>query len=64
MADYFGKRVYTFLDFVEKDWNQETYSLGGPVCTMPVGSMPFFAKAIRQPIGRYIVLALSLYACI
>ncbi|KAK7507826.1 hypothetical protein BaRGS_00000791 [Batillaria attramentaria] len=52
LADYFGKSVYSYLDYVEKDWNQEPYSLGGPVCTMPAGTMPIFAKAIRQPFGR------------
>ncbi|KAK7112509.1 probable flavin-containing monoamine oxidase A [Littorina saxatilis] len=52
LEDYFGKDVYRCLDYVEKDWTQEPYSVGGPVCTMPPGTMPCFAKAIRQPFER------------
>ncbi|XP_076441552.1 putative flavin-containing monoamine oxidase A [Babylonia areolata] len=52
LADYFGKGVYSYLDYREKDWNEEPYSLGGPVCSMPAGTMPYFAKAIRQPFDR------------
>ncbi|XP_025082875.1 probable flavin-containing monoamine oxidase A [Pomacea canaliculata] len=51
-ADYFGKEVYSYIDYFEKDWNQEPYSHGAPVCIMPVGSMPVFSKAIRQPFER------------
>ncbi|XP_076441563.1 putative flavin-containing monoamine oxidase A [Babylonia areolata] len=52
LADYFGKGVYAYLDYREKDWNEEPYSLGGPACSMPAGTMPYFAKAIRQPFDR------------
>ena len=52
LADYFGRGVYSYLDYVEKDWNEEPYSFGGPVCSMPTGTMPLFAKAIRQPFER------------
>ena len=52
LADYFGRGVYSYLDYVEKDWNEEPYSFGGPACSMPTGTMPLFAKAIRQPFER------------
>ena len=52
LADYFGRGVYSYLDYMEKDWNEEPYSFGGPACSMPTGTMPLFAKAIRQPFER------------
>lgn len=63
LEDYFGKDVYSCLDYVEKDWTQEPYSVGGPVCTMPPGTMPCFAKAIRQPFERCVIACCSVEHC-
>ncbi|KAH9502345.1 hypothetical protein Btru_073507 [Bulinus truncatus] len=51
-AAFFGKDIYKFLDYKEKDWNQEPFSWGAPVSYMAPGGMKHFAQSIRQPHGR------------
>ena len=51
-AMFFGEKVYSFLDYIEKDWNNERFSYGGPVSFVAPGGMVNFSEALRQPIGR------------
>ncbi|XP_005097724.1 probable flavin-containing monoamine oxidase A [Aplysia californica] len=51
-AFFFGEEVYSFLDYVEKDWNTEPYSWGGPVSFVSPGGMQNFCHAIQHPEGR------------
>ncbi|BFZ02776.1 hypothetical protein BsWGS_05815 [Bradybaena similaris] len=51
-AVFFGPEVFTFLDYIEKNWNDEPFSWGAPVSYVTPGGSANFAKAIRRPEGR------------
>ncbi|CAG5129943.1 unnamed protein product [Candidula unifasciata] len=51
-AVFFGPEVFTFLDYIEKNWNDEPFSWGAPVSYITPGGSANFAKAIRRPDGR------------
>lgn len=55
-AVFFGPEVFTFLDYIEKNWNDEPFSWGAPVSYVTPGGSANFAKAIRRPEGRYVKL--------
>ncbi|XP_055877327.1 probable flavin-containing monoamine oxidase A isoform X2 [Biomphalaria glabrata] len=51
-ASFFGPEAHKFVDYREKDWNQESFSWGAPVSYVSPGGMKHFSKSIRCPQGR------------
>ncbi|XP_053380963.1 amine oxidase [flavin-containing] A-like [Mercenaria mercenaria] len=49
LAEFFGDKVYTYLDYKEKIWDHEPYNEGGPVSCVGTGAMRYYAKGLRQP---------------
>ena len=54
LAEFFGEKVYDYLDYREKDWNLEPYSEGSPICAVGPGAMRYFADGLREPFGRWV----------
>jgi monoamine oxidase len=52
LVKYFGPEAAHPLAYVDQDWAQEPWSLGGYVAHMPPGVMTTFGSAIREPCGR------------
>lgn len=52
LVDYFGPDAAQPIAYVDQDWTQEPWSLGGYVAHMPPGVMTQYGPAIRQPCGR------------
>ena len=53
-ASYFGPEARHFVDYAEKDWGQEPYSGGGPVCVGTPGMMRGSGSGLRDPHLRYV----------
>lgn len=52
LVKYFGPEAANPIAYVDQDWTQEPWSLGGYVAHMPPGVMTNFGSAIREPCGR------------
>lgn len=52
LVKYFGPEAAHPLAYVDQDWTQEPWSLGGYVAHLPPGVMTTFGSAIREPCGR------------
>jgi len=52
LVKYFGPEAAHPLAYVDQDWTQEPWSLGGYVAHMPPGVMTTFGSAIREHCGR------------
>jgi monoamine oxidase len=48
----FGAEAQAPLEYVEKNWTQERYSLGCYTGTLGPGALTQFGKTLREPIGR------------
>jgi monoamine oxidase len=48
----FGLEAKAPLEYVEKNWTQERYSLGCYTGTLGPGALTQFGKTLREPIGR------------
>ena len=51
-ADMFGEQALHPIEYVEHDWNDETWTRGGPVANYAPGTMTSFGHVIRRPFGR------------
>lgn len=49
---YFGPQAATPLGYMEKNWQEEVWSAGGPVGIFPPGLLTGYGPALRQPVGR------------
>lgn len=50
LARYFGTEAREYVDFYEKNWNDEPFAGGCPVsCISSSGIMKDFARALREP---------------
>ena len=62
LSEFFGEKVYTYLDYREKIWDQEPYNEGGPVSSVGTGAMRYYAKGLREPFEKLVNLTiLSLF---
>ena len=52
LVSYFGQAAANPIGYVDQDWTQEPWSLGGYVAHMPPGVMTQYGPSIRQPCGR------------
>lgn len=52
LVDYFGSDAAQPKAYVDQDWTQEPWSLGGYVAHMPPGVMTQYGSALREPSGR------------
>eukprot|EP00456_Euglypha_rotunda_P060260 TRINITY_DN50445_c0_g1_i1.p2 TRINITY_DN50445_c0_g1~~TRINITY_DN50445_c0_g1_i1.p2 ORF type:complete len:117 (+),score=22.14 TRINITY_DN50445_c0_g1_i1:86-436(+) len=52
LVSYFGPQAEQALDYVDQDWTQERWSLGGYLAHMPPGVMTTYGSALREPCGR------------
>lgn len=52
LVTYFGPEASTPLGYVDQDWTQEQWSLGGYVAHMPPGVMTNYGDALREPCGH------------
>ncbi|WAQ97607.1 AOFA-like protein, partial [Mya arenaria] len=52
LSQFFGSRVNEYVDCREKDWDEEPFCEGGPVCTAAPGAMKYYADCLRKPMGN------------
>jgi monoamine oxidase len=52
LGDRFGPRARSPRAFLETNWAQEPWSLGGMIGHLPTGVLTSYGPAIRQPVGR------------
>jgi monoamine oxidase len=52
LADRFGPRARSPRAFLDTNWAQERWSLGGMIGHLPTGVLTSYGPAIRQPAGR------------
>ncbi|WP_174187428.1 flavin monoamine oxidase family protein [Nocardia barduliensis] len=52
LAERFGRKAGSPVDFVEQDWSTERYSGGGMLSHAPTGVLTQFGRALREPCGR------------
>ncbi|PPE73466.1 hypothetical protein C3942_11680 [Solimonas fluminis] len=52
LVKYFGAEAAQPLAYVDQDWTQDRWSLGGYVAHMPPGVMTTYGSALREPCGR------------
>ncbi len=52
LADRFGAKARSPIDFLEQNWTIERYSGGGMISHAPPGVLTEFGPALREPCGR------------
>jgi monoamine oxidase len=52
LAERFGARARSPLEFIEQNWTIERYSGGGMISHAPPGVLTEFGPALREPCGR------------
>jgi monoamine oxidase len=52
VAERFGDKALTPVDYVEQNWTIERYSGGGMIAHTPPGVLTEFGPALREPCGR------------
>lgn len=52
VAERFGDKALSPLDYVEQNWTVERYSGGGMIAHAPPGVLTEFGPALREPCGR------------
>jgi monoamine oxidase len=52
LANYFGEKARTPLEYVENAWADDAFSRGDPVAGLPPGVLLDFGTALRAPAGR------------
>ena len=52
LVQYFGPEAAKPLAYVDQDWTQERWSLGGYVAHSPPGVMTTYGSVLREPSGR------------
>jgi monoamine oxidase len=52
VAERFGNKALTPVDYVEQNWSVERYSGGGMISHTPPGVLTEFGPALREPCGR------------
>ena len=51
-AAMFGDQALSPIEYTEFDWNDQTWTGGGPVANYAPGTMTAYGKVIRRPFGR------------
>lgn len=51
LVQYFGPEAASPIGYLDNDWTQEPWSLGGYVAHMPPGVMTTYGPALREPSG-------------
>ena len=51
-ATMFGPRALEPIEYVEHDWTDERWTMGGPVALLGTGTTTSFGHTIRRPFGR------------
>lgn len=49
LAQFFGDQIHEYIDYAEKDWEEEPYIAGAPVCVTGPGAMRYYAPGLRDP---------------
>ncbi len=52
LANRFGSKARSPVDFIEQNWTTERYSGGGMISHAPPGVLTEFGPALREPCGR------------
>ena len=52
LANRFGAKARSPVDFIEQNWTIERYSGGGMISHAPPGVLTEFGPALREPCGR------------
>jgi monoamine oxidase len=52
VAERFGDKALTPIDYLEQNWSTERYSGGGMISHTPPGVLTEFGPALREPCGR------------
>lgn len=52
LVSYFGDEAAQPIGYIDQDWTQEPWSLGGYVAHMPPGVMTQYGPSLREPCGR------------
>ena len=53
LAQFFGEQVHDYIDYAEKDWEEEPYIGGAPVCVAGPGAMKYYVEGLREPVKWY-----------
>ncbi|XP_060067179.1 probable flavin-containing monoamine oxidase A [Ylistrum balloti] len=49
LSEFFGPKVWSYVDYIEKDWGLEPYIEGAPTSSVAPGSMEYLVKGLRHP---------------
>lgn len=52
LASLFGPQAATPVNFVERNWNEQTFARGGYSAVFPPGAWTQLGSALRAPVGR------------
>ena len=52
VAERFGDKALSPIDYLEQNWSVERYSGGGMIAHTPPGVLTEFGPALREPCGR------------
>lgn len=52
LVEYFGEEAKHAMGYIDQDWTQEPWSLGGYVAHMPPGVMTQYGASLREVTGR------------
>ena len=52
LAQFFGGAALDCLEYAEKNWNEEPYNGGCPVCVATPGVITHIAPGLRQPFEK------------
>ena len=52
LTEFFGEKVMDYIDYMEKDWDDEPYCEGAPVCCVGPGAMRYYSEGLRKPIKK------------
>ncbi|KAL4239916.1 hypothetical protein ACF0H5_000714 [Mactra antiquata] len=52
LADIFGEKVHTYIEYRDKVWDVEPYNEGAPVSCVSPGAMRYYANGLREPFNR------------
>ncbi|XP_033750549.1 probable flavin-containing monoamine oxidase A [Pecten maximus] len=49
LSEFFGPKVWSYVDYIEKDWGTEPYIEGAPTSSAAPGAMAYLVKGLRHP---------------
>lgn len=60
LAVTLGEEALNTIDYVDKDWSNESYNGGCPVSVMRPRGLVYYHHALKQQFGRFVMLQANL----